>query len=451
MISGSFKRFINIGLIFLASIAFLLGCAILIVVNLDSNRFKPAIQYWVKENTQRSFKITGDLQLVFYPHIDIRMNDLRLSEYQNEDQFASIDQVHLSLSLWSLLYKQVIVDHVRVKGLNARLIRYQDGRMNIDDLLKEDTEPLAFSFDIGKGEIAMGHLVLQDEMTEQTVVVDNLNLTAARITAETIKQINLKSQFARTEIESVSSDSQAHPATFDIRIDANNIVFNDQKFFSDTITASIQGLESDKPLNAFISVAGLHRSDGQFYSKHLHAELNSMQNEHAVEIVLDTAFTGQLNNRKLTFPDFETRISFSHSEYEKPVQGHLAGRIDLDLVSELLHMEFQGMLVDSHLDAEMHLQGFSEKSLLFNIQLDHVNLDTLLPLQPLTSQADTDKQRTELTANSIALPDFSMLEQLDLNGAIHIGQLLVRDIRVSGIQLSIKPGQHHFDVNKPVH
>lgn len=448
------KRIIQYGLILLVSLLLLASGLILVIVNLDSNTFKPVIQYWVKENTQRSFMIAGDLQIVFYPQIDIRVNDMTLSEFKNDDQFASIEHAQLSLSLWPLLRKQVIVDTVQIEGLNARLIRYQDGSMNIDDLLEEDAQPLTFSLDLGQAKIAMSRLVFQDEMTQQTLVLDNMHLKTARITAESIEQINYSSQLIKKA--GIDTDAQAHQmdldSHFDIEFDARNILFNDRKFLSGPIAASIQGLESDTYLNAIVSISDLHQSNDHLSSKHLRAELESRQNEHAVKIVLDTSLAARLNDQQWTFHDLETNVTFSHSENGRPIHGHFAGHIDLDILSELLHLELKGMLVDNHLDAVVQLQGFSEQNVQFKIQSNRLDLNPLLSLQRFEAQTKTDKKRTQLAANdAISLPNFLMSEHLNLSGAIYIEQLLAGDVRASGVQLSIEPGQNHFDLNRPVH
>lgn len=450
------KRIIQYGLILLLSLFLLVGGLLFVVVSVDSNAFKPIIQYWVKKNTQRSFVISGDLQIVFYPQIDIQINDMTLSEFENDDQFASIEHAQFSLSLWPLLRKQMIVDTVQIAGLNARLIRYQDGRMNIDDLLEEDAQPLTFSLDLGRAEIAMSRVVFQDEMTQQTLVLDDVHLTTDRITAESIGQVNYSSQLIKKA--GIDADVQTYQmgldSRFEIEFDARNILFNDCKFLSGPIAASIQDLESDNHLNAIVSISDLHQSSDHLSSKHLRAELKSRQNEYVVKIVLVTSLAARLDDQQWTFPGLETNVTFSRSESKRPVHGHFVGHIDLDILSELLHFELQGMLVDSHLDAAVQLQGFSEQNVQFKIQSDRLDLNPLLPflLQQSESHTNTEKKIIQQAENNtFPLPDLLLSKHLNLNGAIYIEQLLVGDIRASGIQLSIEPEQNHFDLNKPVH
>lgn len=446
------KRIIQYGLIILALTLFLVSGVILIIVSFDTNTLKPAIYHWVNGNMDRSFKIAGDLEIAFYSsQVEIRANNMTLSEFQNDDQFASIEQTQLSLSLWPLLRRQVIVDHMQIKGLNAKLIRYQDGRMNVDDLLKEDAEPLTFSFDIAKTEIVASHVDIQDEMTAQTLVLDNINLTAGRITADRIEQANFKSQLIRTGIENIGTDKNAHQMSLDIQFDAKRILFNDQERVIGPIALSIQSAESGNLLDTAISISGLHQSGDHIASPYIHVELDARQKEHALQVALETSLSARLNDQQWSFPDFKTSVAFSYPENEKPILGRVAGNINLDLVSELLHAELKGVLADSNLNVDVYLRNFSERNLLFNIQLDQLDLDSLFLSQRSESKKDPVEKKNELTANEMTLPDFSILEHLNLNGTIRIGQLFTGNTRTSGIQLSIEPGQQHFDLKMPVH
>ncbi|MCP5246126.1 MAG: AsmA family protein [Burkholderiales bacterium] len=445
------KRIIRFGLTLLVSLLLLVSGLILVIVNLDSNSFKPVIQYGVKESTQRSLNIAGDLQIDFYPQIDIRLSNMTLSEFQNDDQFASIEQAQLSLSLWSLLRKQINVDTLKIKGLSARLVRYEDGRTNIEDLLEDDGQPLTFSFDIGRIEIDMGRLALHDEMMQETFILDTLNLTTGRIATGSIEQVNVSSQLFRSGIETVESDSNVQQLVFDAQFEARHISFNDQKIVSGPVAMTIQREEPGNYLNATISIPGIHQSNGNLASTRLHAELLSRQNEHTLQIAIDGLLAARLNDQHWAFTDSNTNVIVSASENKKLISACFSGKLDLDMASEVLQIDIQGDLADTHLDAVVHLQNFSEQNIVFNVQLDQLDLDSFLPLQQFEFQMNTDSEKNELATNIMTIPDFSILNRINLSGAIQIGQLFAGDIQASGIQLSIEPGQHHFDLKQLIH
>ena len=66
-----------------------------------------------------------------------------------------MDNARVSVKVIPLFSNQMVVDEVKVKGVRAAIVRFKDGKMNIDDLLaKDDKEPKQqVAFDIAEVEI----------------------------------------------------------------------------------------------------------------------------------------------------------------------------------------------------------------------------------------------------------------------------------------------------------
>src|SRR5690606_30987966 len=113
-----------------------------------ANKWKGEISQLVQEKKNRSLKIEGDLSLSLFPSIGVQLGKATLSEHKSEQVFASVNNARISLRLMPLLSKQVVVDTVELDGVKARLVRFKDGRMNIDDLLAKDEKEPPARFDI---------------------------------------------------------------------------------------------------------------------------------------------------------------------------------------------------------------------------------------------------------------------------------------------------------------
>ena len=123
----------------LGGLAVLLAAvAAFILATFDANKWKGEIAQLVQEKKSRSLKIEGDLSLSLFPSIAVQLGKATLSEHKGEQVFASVDNARISLQLMPLLSKQVVVDTVALDGVKARLVRFKDGRLNIDDLLSKD-------------------------------------------------------------------------------------------------------------------------------------------------------------------------------------------------------------------------------------------------------------------------------------------------------------------------
>jgi AsmA protein len=95
---------------------------------------KPQILQAVKDKTQRTLKLDGDMKLSLFPSIGATLGKASLSERASDREFAGADNLHVALKLFPLLSKQVVVDAIEAENLRANLVRFKDGKTNMDDL-----------------------------------------------------------------------------------------------------------------------------------------------------------------------------------------------------------------------------------------------------------------------------------------------------------------------------
>ena len=105
-----------------------------IAATFDPNQYKPQIVQAVKERTQRSLKLEGDIGLSFWPSIGAKIGKASLSERASDREFAAVEEVRVALKLMPLLSRRAVVDTVQVRGLRASIVKAKDGRTNVDDL-----------------------------------------------------------------------------------------------------------------------------------------------------------------------------------------------------------------------------------------------------------------------------------------------------------------------------
>ena len=75
-----------------------------------------------------------------------------------------------------LLKKQLVVKEITLKGLKANLVRFRDGRMNIDDLITKGETSEQFKFDIDRVRVEKTTLVFRDEAREGQYTFTDVNL-----------------------------------------------------------------------------------------------------------------------------------------------------------------------------------------------------------------------------------------------------------------------------------
>jgi AsmA protein len=159
-----------------------------VAATFDPNQYKPRIVQAVKEKTQRTLRLEGDIELSLWPNLGARIGRASLSERASEREFAAVEEARVSLKLLPLLSRQAVVDTVRVKGLRANLVRAKDGRTNVDDLAGPvpgkpvpEEAGARFTVDIAGVDIQDAAISYTDQMEGVKYAFSQLNIRTGRI------------------------------------------------------------------------------------------------------------------------------------------------------------------------------------------------------------------------------------------------------------------------------
>ncbi|MDD5059341.1 MAG: AsmA family protein [Sideroxydans sp.] len=202
------NKYLKYGLWTVAGVALLVVAALsYLALTFDPNTYKPQIIQAVKDSKQRTLKLDGDIKLTFFPNIGVSVGQVSLSEFQSEQEFASIESARVSLALLPLLSKQVVVDNVAVSGVKARVIKFKNGKTNLDDLLSKEaasvqpTQPVQsaqpaqpsppIKLDVASVQIEKIELSYRDEVSGAQYAVSDLSLKTGRIANDVPSKIEI--------------------------------------------------------------------------------------------------------------------------------------------------------------------------------------------------------------------------------------------------------------------
>ena len=184
-------KILKIALLAIAGLVILIGAVLVYVAaTFDPSQYKPQIVQAVKERTQRTLKLEGDIGLSFWPSIGAKIGKVSLSERASDREFAAVEEVRVSLKLLPLLSRQAVVDTVRVRGLRANVVRAKDGRLNVDDLTGPPGAKAApaakgaqpdFKVDIAGVDIENATLAYADQAAGTKITLSKVNLKTGRI------------------------------------------------------------------------------------------------------------------------------------------------------------------------------------------------------------------------------------------------------------------------------
>lgn len=183
-----------------------------VAATFDPNAYKPQIITAVKESKQRTLRLDGDIRLHFFPSIGVSLGKASLSEYRSEQEFASLESASVSLKLLPLLARQVVVDEVAVSGVKARVVKYRNGKTNLDDLLGKPADPAVpappaaaeaggppMSFDIASVQLDKTDLSYDDEAAGNRYSVQDLSLKTGRIANDVPSRIDFSAHIQSSQ------------------------------------------------------------------------------------------------------------------------------------------------------------------------------------------------------------------------------------------------------------
>src|SRR4029077_6754617 len=107
--------------------------------------------------------------------------------------FASLEDMRVSLDLIPLLSKRIVVDQIQLDGLHVNLVGHKDGTTNFDDLLggekkEAPAKPAApaqeqspIKLDVDGVRIGKAVLTWKDEATGAEYAISDFNLKTGRV------------------------------------------------------------------------------------------------------------------------------------------------------------------------------------------------------------------------------------------------------------------------------
>ena len=166
--------------------------AILIVAGalmyFDPNQHKDFIISKVEKATGRSFAITGDIEMTFYPWLGLEADGITLGNANGfgDQPFLHAGLVAMRIKTMPLFKKQYELDTLRVHGLAVNLAKNEQGVTNWDDLVSDKPgkkqDPLQFAAVVlGGVDIKDAQITWQDKTVDQVIKIMDLNVTTGEL------------------------------------------------------------------------------------------------------------------------------------------------------------------------------------------------------------------------------------------------------------------------------
>lgn len=281
-------KILKYALLALGGLVILAGIVLAYVAaTFDPNQYKPKIVQAVKEKTQRTLRLDGDIALSFWPSLGAKVGKAALSARGSDKEFASVEEARVSVKLLPLLSKQVIVDTVHIRGLRANIVKEKDGRTNVDDLAGPPAQqaPAAtgadgsYKMDVAGVEIRDATIHYTDQSSGTKVALSQLDLKTGRIAPGVPIGIEL------------SVHAQGERPGFDLQTALKTKLAFDPgvAFALDDLVVDARGAAADIK-NLVLKAAGnltANMKKGEFVANQLNIALTGTSGQDALDIKLD--------------------------------------------------------------------------------------------------------------------------------------------------------------------
>lgn len=493
------------------TIAFVLGglvvllaaAAAFIVATFDANQWKDEISRLVQKEKNRSLKIEGELSLSLFPSIGVQLGKATLSEHKSEQMFASVDNARISLRLLPLLSKQVVVDTVELDGVKARLVRFKDGRMNIDDLLAKDEKAPPARFDIAGVRLANGELAWRDEKAGQELALSALNLATGRLANAASDKFELSAKLAGNKPRIAARlaakgeyrydlDRKSYGAgkldlrltgdvadlkalelalgaaalqlaggneiavdqllltakgkegneAFEARLEAPKLALAADKASGAAINASIRLAGAQRAVDAKIALSGVEGKSQFLQAGKLTLDLDARQGETTVKGNLASALAANLEKQTVELPAFSGELEVANPQMPmKSVRLPLTGGLRADIDGQTAALHANTRLDESRIAARVNVTRFAPLALAFDLDIDKLDVDKYLPPKPAAAAGKEGGRPAQEKPI-----DFSPIKGLNASGTVKIGQLQVSNVKASNVRLEVKAAGGKLDV-----
>lgn len=457
------KTWIKVVLGVIAALVLVIGVALAaLLVFFDPNDYKPQIDAAIQQQIGREVSIDGPIRLSVFPWLGLDLGHVTVANAPGfgDKPLAELDHAEASVRVLPLLTRQIEIGTVTLSGLHLRLVRHADGQSNwqsiVDRLSQDDSaadsgesepnpaddpsNPNMPLSDLAVSAIKISDATVDwnDQADDSHYVLNNLNLDTGRLTdgaafrLEIGGDLHLPEQGLVAHINTVSS-IEPHLTDRFYRFGSLNV----------NVLLAGSAIRGDEQ-EANLSAAGqIDMAAGRF-------SLDEFTLQTAGATVTGKVSGEGLNdklsyNGRLTVERFSPRSVMQQMQIKPPrtqresaltsasFDAQFAGGID-----RIRFKQIKATLDDSTLAGTGRIQPIASQHIVFDLNLDQLNVDDYLP-PGSAEQAQTSQppQTDGGDAQKNAEFDLSALRALNLDGRLEIGKLIAANVKVNNANLKL--------------
>jgi AsmA protein len=459
------------------------------VATFDARDYQDYVVRAVKEKTGRTLRIDGEISLSLWPDLGVRLGDVSLSERTGNEPFVTIEKARVRLALVPLFSREVVASELVLTNARVVVIRYEDGRLNIDDLLGgEGPVP---RFEIGRLALERSTLVYRDVAKRSHYELSNVDVQTGRLAneAETplavaataraedhdlLLRVVLRGelrldigerQYALTraavdmkgrasgfrdvaavlagdaalrmksrelQISGLAVRATATRAQDEVRLEggAAKILLALPHTITDDLRAAIALKGPSAKGQLSVRMPSAEFDGDRLRTPSTALELTLDTGRHAIRTHASGAIDARIAARTLTLSTLDGTLSIAGPQLpRKGLSGALKGDVRADLRGEEVRMNLAGKLGASAVEGQLAMTGFVAPVYKFALNVDQLDLDDYLP----KAGGLPGKRATRAEGDLL-----KALSRVPATGTITVGVLKSTDAQARNVRLEIR-------------
>lgn len=394
----------------------------------DIQKYKPEIESKVTEATGRPFTLGGDLDLSLFPWVGVSLSDLHLGNPEgfSEKDFVSVKSFEVRVKLLPLLSKNIQVKRFVLDGPRVILERRKDGEANWEGIGKTSDK----SSDKTQKETAKPKEIEAGEgLPIEGLAVNEFAITNGLVTY--VDQTN----GMRREI-----------SDFNLRLQEVSL--------ENPIRLSLSANLDNQPISLEGKVGPLGKDPGKGTIP-LDLALKALKElDISVKGKLVDPTSRQEFDMAVQVSPFSPRKLFTAMGQEFPVRttdpkalNKVALKVDLAGSPKNVTVSNGALDLDeSKLTFSLKAKDFIKPDVAFDLKLDKIDLDRYMPPPSEKREGEGEKKATD-SEQTAKKTDYKLLRKMILDGAILVGQLKAKDVKIQDLNLKVTGKDGLFNLN----
>ena len=383
----------------------------------DVQKYKPQIESKVSEVTGRPFTLGGDLDLSVFPWVGVALSDIHLGNPEGfkEKDLMSVKSFEVRVKLLPLISRDVQVKRFVLESPRIVLEKRKDGKVN--------WEGLGGSPEKGPSKAP------EKAKTEESATSEGLPIKALAV-----------NEFAITDglITYIDQTSGTERKVSDFNLNLQDVSMEKP------IRLSLSAMLDDQPISLEGDVGPIGEDPGKGTIP-LNLAIKALKELNiSIQGKIIEATSSQQFDMALEVSPFSPRKLFTALGQDFPVEttdpkalNKVALKVNLAGSPKNVSISKGALDLDeSKLAFSFKAKDFSKPDVAFDLNLDKIDLDRYMPPPGEEEKGDGGK-KAESPKQPTKKTDYEPLRKMVLDGAIRVGELKAKDLKVNDLNLKV--------------